>query len=185
MSDSQPVIWLTGYQNRALTDIVNLAHRYRADSIVDVCDISDAPESNLGWYQDLRNLLRSISVTFHVAGYQLGVFPYASDHCAHIGLELHMRGFAEHMRTELFKQGIRKVISLARDSRTIVINGNNDFEDSSRMLIADYLFLMEGFRVFHILPDEKICEHRPTHSARVEAEGIIYDRAESKCLLYH
>ena len=185
MTDQPPSLWLTGYLDRSAVDIVQMADCFEATAIVDVCDLSDNPARMMDRSQRLRELLNAANISFHLAGRQLGVFPAASNHCAHTGLEFFMRGFADHMRTDVFTTGIKQLVSLAKRNRIIVINGDSDIEVTSRTLIADYLFLIEGFKIYHILQGESVQEHRPSLSARVDLDGLIYDRAQTDQKFYH
>ena len=185
MTDQPPSLWLTGYQDRSAVDIVQMADCFEATAVVDVCDLSDNPAHMMDRSQRLRELLNAANISFHHAGRQLGVVPTASNHSTHTGLEFSMRGFADHMRTDVFTTGIKQLVSLAKRNRIIVINGDSDFEMTSRTLIADYLFLIEGFKVYHILPGDGVQQHSPTPAARVELDGIVYDRAQTDQKFYH
>ncbi len=185
MTETPPAIWLAGYLNRSSADIVEMAHLFQAEVIVDICNLSDESQNNLDRCQNLRDMLNAQGIEFHLAGRQLGVHPTVPDHSIHIGLDSLMRGFADYMRTDRFKQGIRQLVSMAKTKRTIVISANDDNNVNSRTLLADYLFLVENFSVFHIVSGEGIHQHRPTQSARVDLDGIVYDRTETNRLYYH
>ncbi len=185
MNKTPPVIRLTGYYDRSAMALVELARSYRIKTIVDICDRADESVNAFENCRTLREILHNNGITLHLAGRQLTVFPMSSDHSIHTSLDLTLRGFAEHMCSDLFKIAIDQLTALARKQLTLVIGGDDEFEVESRYLLADYLFLIEGFQVLHLAQDETISEHQPTSMARVGLNDIIYDRLADEPRRYH
>ena len=123
MNDGQSAaIWLTAIQDRSSVDIVEFVQPLVRDAIVDICDVSGEPENSAGRCTDLRELLHDAEAAFLLAGRQLDVYPVSSHSSVHTGLEFFKRGFADHMLTDLYKQGMMQLPRLARKQRTPVIS---------------------------------------------------------------
>ena len=67
--------------------------------------------------------------------------------------------YAEHMNTEEFRSGVRRLEALARERRTAAMCAEGDWRNCHRRLIADEL-TARGWRVVHLLSDGRL-EHHP------------------------
>ncbi len=78
---------------------------------------------------------------------------------------LSFRGFADYMETDDFKDGIIELTSIALDKRTAIMCAEVLWWRCHRSMISDYLKL-NGWKVNHILSENKIEEHPYTQPAR-------------------
>ena len=83
------------------------------------------------------------------------------------------RGYADHMETEEFKNGVRELLELASSKRVAVMCAEAVWWRCHRSLIADYL-KAEGHEVIHILDEKKTEEHPYTSAARVIDGKLSY-----------
>lgn len=81
------------------------------------------------------------------------------------------RGYADHMETEEFKNGVRELLELASSKRVAVMCAEAVWWRCHRSLIADYL-KAEGHDVIHII-DEKKTEEHPFTSAAMLVDGKL------------
>jgi uncharacterized protein (DUF488 family) len=81
------------------------------------------------------------------------------------------RGYADHMETDEFKNGVRELLELAAKTRVAVMCAEAVWWRCHRSLIADYL-KAEGHEVVHIL-DEKKTEEHPFTSAAMIVDGKL------------
>ncbi len=185
MTEKQTEIWLTGHRNQSVAELVKRVGYYRIEVVVDICIPADRSDDSDEYYRNLRKSLDRSEIVLHLAGRQLGVFSASPIRTVHNDRELIARGFSKYMRPGLFQVGIGQLASLASKQRTLVISGDSEPEAKSRMLIADYLFLMADFRVFHILQNDTIREHEPTESAWFDLGEIDCDRSAIQHHRYH
>jgi uncharacterized protein (DUF488 family) len=87
------------------------------------------------------------------------------------------RGYADHMETEDFKNGVRELLELSSEKRVAVMCAEAVWWRCHRSLIADYL-KAEGHEVIHILDEKKTEEHPFTSAA-----GIIDGKLSYRGLL--
>ena len=83
------------------------------------------------------------------------------------------RGYADHMETEEFKNGVRELLELAAKARVAVMCAEAVWWRCHRSLIADYL-KAEGHEVVHILDEKKTEEHPFTSAARIVDGKLSY-----------
>lgn len=77
------------------------------------------------------------------------------------------------METEEFKQGVEKMLELARDSRTAVMCAEAVWWRCHRSLIADYLKAI-GTTVIHVIDEKRTEVHPYTSAARIINGQLSY-----------
>jgi uncharacterized protein (DUF488 family) len=83
------------------------------------------------------------------------------------------RGYADHMETEEFKNGVRELLQLASSARVAVMCAEAVWWRCHRSLLADYL-KAEGHEVVHIIDQKKVEEHPFTSAARIVEGKLSY-----------
>jgi uncharacterized protein (DUF488 family) len=83
------------------------------------------------------------------------------------------RGYADHMETEEFKNGVRELLELASSKRVAIMCAEAVWWRCHRSLISDYL-KAEGHEVVHILDEKKTEEHPYTSAARIVDGELSY-----------
>jgi uncharacterized protein (DUF488 family) len=83
------------------------------------------------------------------------------------------RGYADHMETDDFKNGVRELLELAAKARLAVMCAEAVWWRCHRSLIADYL-KAAGHEVIHILDEKKTEEHPFTSAARIVSGRLSY-----------
>ncbi len=83
------------------------------------------------------------------------------------------RGYADHMETEEFKDGVRQLLELAAIKRVAIMCAEAVWWRCHRSLISDYL-KAEGHEVIHILDEKKVEEHPFTSAAKIIDGKLSY-----------
>ncbi|HEY2964430.1 MAG TPA: DUF488 domain-containing protein [Pyrinomonadaceae bacterium] len=83
------------------------------------------------------------------------------------------RGYADHMETDEFKNGVRELLELASKARVAVMCAEAVWWRCHRSLLADYL-KAAGHEVIHILDEKKVEEHPFTSAARIINGRLSY-----------
>jgi uncharacterized protein (DUF488 family) len=83
------------------------------------------------------------------------------------------RNYADHMASAEFRQGVTKLLEIARGHRTVIMCAENDCRRCHRQLLSDYL-LANDLSVHHVLPDGNVKPHVATPKARVMDGTVIY-----------
>lgn len=83
------------------------------------------------------------------------------------------RGYADHMETAEFAAGIKELLELSGESRTVVMCAEAVWWKCHRSLIADYL-KAAGHTMIHIIDAKKTEEHPFTSAARIVDGELSY-----------
>jgi len=83
------------------------------------------------------------------------------------------QGYADYMETPAFRDGIERLLELARQGRTAIMCSEAVWWRCHRGMIADAL-KAQGVRVFHILGVGKTQEHPFTSAARLVDGRLSY-----------
>ncbi|HEX7295650.1 MAG TPA: DUF488 domain-containing protein [Pyrinomonadaceae bacterium] len=84
------------------------------------------------------------------------------------------RGYADHMESEAFTEGIKELLSLAANSPTAFMCAESVWWKCHRSLISDYL-KANGHEVIHILAANKTEVHPYTSAARIVDGELSYE----------
>lgn len=83
------------------------------------------------------------------------------------------RNYADYMLTEEFREGVEKLLEIARQKRTAIMCAEGLFWRCHRRLVSDFL-VARGVTVQHILPAGKLQPHTLTPGAVVEGRRVTY-----------
>ena len=85
------------------------------------------------------------------------------------------RSYAGYMRTPEFRAGIDDLLAAAANEQIAIMCAETVWWRCHRKLVSDYLTLVRGIEVRHLMHDGKLREHRPTAEARVDGDVLVYD----------
>ena len=185
MSEFERIMWTTGYGDRTINGFTEMLKSHSIDIVVDIRMFPASSTYRHFQRDSLREQLNSEGVDFHCAGHHFGAMREVSEDSPHVALGKSLRGFAEYMSTATFKKGIKQLIDLAAGRNVVLVDESINFEDCHRKLLADYLYIMEGYRVFHIQYLGTVQEHYLTSSARVQFNTLVYDSFEHNGITFH
>jgi len=89
------------------------------------------------------------------------------------------RGYADHMMTDAFRDGIARLLAAAAQKRTAIMCSEAVWWRCHRSLISDYL-KAQGHEVIHILGPGKAEPHPFTSAARIVDGRLSYASAEAE-----
>lgn len=110
------------------------------------------------WARDLGGRRRPVSGSQHVA------LRHQS-----------FRAYADHMETATFVAAVDVLLSRAQTARTAVMCSETVWWRCHRRLLADYLTLVRGVAVTHLMHDGRLTSHRVTEGVRPADEHLVYD----------
>lgn len=85
------------------------------------------------------------------------------------------RSYAVYMRTPEFRAAIDDLLVIAAAEQIAIMCAETVWWRCHRKLISDYLTLVRGVTVRHLMHDGKLRAHRPTAEARVDGDVLVYD----------
>jgi uncharacterized protein (DUF488 family) len=81
------------------------------------------------------------------------------------------RGYADHMASEEFADGMGLLEGLAEDHRVAIMCAEADWRQCHRRLISDAL-VARGHRVRHLGPDGSLSDHEPSEGVQAK-DGVL------------
>jgi uncharacterized protein (DUF488 family) len=85
------------------------------------------------------------------------------------------RGYADHMESAAFRAGVDRLLDRSDGQATTVMCSESVWWRCHRRLLADYLVLVRGVEVVHLMPDGRRTPHALTEGARRDDEQVVYD----------
>jgi uncharacterized protein (DUF488 family) len=101
------------------------------------------------------------------------------DESRNLGLQNEgFRNYADYMLTDEFREGVRKLLEVARRKRTAIMCAEGLFWQCHRRLVSDIL-AANGVAVQHIMPTGELRPHTLTGGAVVEGGQVTYPGEKS------
>ncbi len=166
--------WTIGHSTRTIEEFVDLLRHYQIEILVDVRHFPGSrrlPHFN-------QALLHDTLVTAGIRYEHLvelgGRRPVRADSHNVAWRNASFRGYADYMETQPFRDGVDRLLEIARAGRTAIMCSEAVWWRCHRSMIADYL-KASGVQVFHILSAKKLQEHSYTSAARLVKGQLSYE----------
>lgn len=132
---SKVTIWTVGHSNRSIEYFINLLSKHNVEVLVDVRSF---PTSKVEHFkkEEIEKWLQEHGVEYVWLGEELGGYRRG--------------GYKAHMKTELFKEGVEKLLEIARKKRVCIVCLEPNPKHCHRRYISAYLE-RQGVQVIHIL----------------------------------
>lgn len=166
-------IWTVGHSTRTIAELLEILHTVPIERVVDVRTLPKSrhnPQFNRDAFA--RELERT-GIDYRHAPELGGLRKPLADS---INRALHhegFRGYADHMQTSKFRDGLDRLIGEAQYSATTVICAEASPWQCHRRLLADGLLAREA-EVFHLLEAGEVEPHRLSPLACVRDAGVTY-----------
>lgn len=175
------IVLTIGHSTRTIEEFVSMLQAHGVGRLVDVRTIPKSrrvPQFNS---DALAASLREQGIEYtHLAA--LGGLRHAKKDSVNTGWRnASFRGYADYMATEEFREGLNRLLGLARTKRTAVMCAEAVPWRCHRSLIGDAL-LTRGVQVEDIMSANSARPHEMTSFAKVEGLNIVYleDPAQAK-----
>jgi uncharacterized protein (DUF488 family) len=171
-------ILTVGHSNHSEEEFIDLL---RGAGVSLIVDVRENPRSRYPHFNRsaLAGALKEAGLGYVHLGEQLGGRRAPDPDSPNTALEEGpFRGYADHMRSELFEDGIRRLENLATEQRVAYMCAEGDWRQCHRRLISDAM-AAEGWHVLHLGPDGALSEHELTDSAVVEDGDITYPEQQT------
>ena len=128
-------IWTIGHSNRSIEVFLELL---REHSIQVLADIKSFPTSKIEHFkrEEMERWLPENGIEYVWLGKELGGYRKG--------------GYKRHMRTKLFREGVKKLLEIAKEKRTCIMCMEKNPKYCHRRFISAYLE-RKGVEVIHII----------------------------------
>lgn len=169
-----PAIWTVGHSTRTIEEFIDILQANRIEILVDVRHFPGSrkfPHFNKGALQDA---LGAVGIRYEHLVELGGRRPVRRDSHNVAWRNVSFRGYADYMETQPFRDGVDRLLEVARAGRTAILCSEAVWWRCHRSMIADYLKAM-GMHVFHILGTNKVEEHPYTSPAQLVGGRLSYE----------
>jgi uncharacterized protein (DUF488 family) len=165
-------VFTVGHSNRDLRELVALLQGHGIETLVDV----RAFPASRRWPHFSRERLAAAWPDYHWLGKELGGYrkPERPD-SPHTTLEGMWQAYADHMESPGFREGIARLLELARQRPTTFLCAERLWHDCHRRHIADHLVAIEGVETLHIVDSGPPHPHLVDPRARLLGTRLVYD----------
>jgi uncharacterized protein (DUF488 family) len=168
-----PSVWTIGHSTRSREEFQQLLLANEIGSLVDVRSYPGSRRYPHFNQAELSADLPTIGIDYHHLK-SLGGRRKPSPQSKNTAWQNpSFQGYADHIDTDEFKQGIRDLLSLARQKRTVIMCAEAVWWRCHRGLIADYL-KVNGAEVIHIIDATHTEPHPYTPAARIICGELSY-----------
>jgi uncharacterized protein (DUF488 family) len=173
MTEKNLEIWTVGHSTRSIDELIEALQSFEIKVLADVRSYPGSkryPQFNQG---NLRASLTEAAIDYQHFP-ELGGRRRANPDSLNMAWRNEsFRGYADYMETEGFRDGILRLLEIARVSKTAVMCSEAVWWRCHRSLISDYL-RVKGIEVNHIMRTGKSEPHPFTSAARIVNGELSY-----------
>ena len=171
-------IWTVGHSNRREEDFLDLLARYRIEALADVRRFPGSRRQPHFSGEALSKTLAQRGIEYLWLPKLGGRRKPLPDSRNTAWRNDSFRGYADHLESAEFAQGLDELLALASTRRTAVMCSEALWWRCHRALISDVL-LSSGIDVVHILDATHSSGHKYTSAARIVNGRLVYTSAGS------
>lgn len=169
-------IWTIGHSTRTIEEFIDLLRLNGVETLVDVRHFPGSrrfPHFNKA---ALDHALATAGIRYqHLV--ELGGRRPPRPHSHNLlWRNASFRGYADYMETQPFRDGVDRLLEIARGGRTVIMCSEAVWWRCHRSMIADYLKAID-IPVIHILSADRVQEHPYTSAARLVDGRLTYKSA--------
>jgi uncharacterized protein (DUF488 family) len=174
-----PAVLTIGHSNHPLDRFLALLARYEVEALVDIRRFPGSRKHPHFHRDNLAIAMPKSGVKYHWLEALGGRRHKQRDDSPNVGLENRsFRNYADYMLTEEFREGVEKLLEVARQRRTAIMCAEGLFWQCHRRLVSDFL-VAHGVTVQHIMPDCALRPHNMTSGAVIQGRHVTYPGARS------
>ena len=169
-----PSALTVGHSNHPLDRFLALLARHGVEALVDIRRFPGSRKHPHFHRDSLAAALPKSRVEYHWLEALGGRRPKQREDSPNLGLENKgFRNYADYMLSDEFREGVEKLLEVARHKRTAIMCAEGRFWQCHRRLVSDFL-AANGVKVQHIMPDGELRVHKLTAGAVIEGGRVTY-----------
>jgi Protein of unknown function, DUF488/Hypervirulence associated proteins TUDOR domain len=174
MATDLPTIWTIGHSTRTLEEFLDLLCENQIEILVDVRHFPGSARFPQFNKQELNHSLPAAGIHYEHLVELGGRRPANKDSHNIMWRNASFRGYADYMETPPFRDGIDRLLKIARTGRTAIMCSEAVWWRCHRSMIADDL-KAKGAQVLHIMSPHKIQKHPYTSAAQLVNGRLSYE----------
>lgn len=179
---AQPdTIWTIGHSTRSIDEFIAVLEHYRIEAVADVRRFPGSRRLPQFGQEALRDSLSQCGTDYQLITELGGRRKPRADSVNIAWRNTSFRGYADHIASPEFAQGLQRLKQLAARRRTAIMCAEVLWWRCHRSLVSDVL-MVEGIRVMHIQDERHIEEHPYTRPARLYQGQLTYNATQGEPL---
>lgn len=175
---AQPLVFTIGHSNRPIEVFLDLLKENRIDRVIDIRTVPRSRHNPQFAQEALSRSLNETGIAYTYLANLGGLRKTRADSPNTGWRNLSFRGYADHMQSPEFAEGVETVLRLAGNERCALMCAEAVPWRCHRSLVADAL-LVRGVQVEDIMGPGQPRAHKLTPFARVEDLEITYPPEQS------
>jgi hypothetical protein len=172
-------LFTIGHSNHPLERFLALLARHGVEALVDIRRFPGSRKHPHFSRDNLAAALPKAGVDYHWLEALGGRRHGRRDDSPNRGLGNEgFRNYADYMLSDEFREGVEKLLEIARRKRTAIMCAEGLFWQCHRRLVSDFL-VANGVTVQHIMPGGELRPHKLTTGAVIEGERVTYPGEKS------
>jgi uncharacterized protein (DUF488 family) len=169
-----PSVLTIGHSNHSLDQFLALLVQHKVEALVDIRRFPGSRKHPHFNGDNIARALQKSGVEYHWLEALGGRRHKQRDESPNLGLENKgFRNYADYMLTGDFREGVEKLLELARQKRTAIMCAEALFWRCHRRLVSDFL-VAGGVTVQHIMPTGELRPHMITNGAVIDSGRVAY-----------
>jgi uncharacterized protein (DUF488 family) len=174
-----PSVFTIGHSTHPLDRFLALLARHEIEALVDIRRFPGSRKHPQFGQDNLAAALQKSGLEYHWLEALGGRRHKQQEESPNLGLENKgFRNYADYMLTDEFREGVEKLLEVARQKRTAIMCAEGLFWQCHRRLVSDFL-VASGVTVQHIMPTGELRSHKLTPGALVEDGQVTYPGEKS------
>ena len=174
MNVNSLAIWTVGHSTRTIEEFIDLLRRNQIEILVDVRHFPGSRKFPHFGKVALHDALVAAGIRYEHLVELGGRRPVHRDSHNVAWRNASFRSYADYMETQPFRDGVDRLLEIARPGRTAIMCSEAVWWRCHRSMIADYLKAM-GVHVCHILGPKKAQKHPYTSPAHLVDGRLSYE----------
>jgi uncharacterized protein (DUF488 family) len=171
-------VFTIGHGARDIDGFLGLLRQTGIERLVDVRTAPGSRKHPQFAKDALAASLERAGIAYEWWGRDLGGWRRPRPDSRHVTLRsAGVRGYADHMETEAFRDARHRLFATSRDRPTAAMCAESLWWRCHRRMLADAL-VASGCRVLHIGDRGRLEEHRLSPAARILDDAVVYDVPE-------
>lgn len=166
-------IWTVGHSTRPWDEFLSLLSHYQIEGVIDVRRFPGSRRQPQYAQETLRAALAKQDLAYCWLPELGGRRRPRPDSPNTVWRNTSFRGYADHMSSAEFSAGLKKLVELSTERRTVVMCAEAVWWRCHRALIADAL-CVRGIKVLHIMDATHTVVHPYTSPARIVDGHLSY-----------
>src|SRR5579862_3034491 len=173
MTIASLTIWTIGHSTRTIEEFISLLREHQIEILADVRHFPGSRRFPHFNKLQLARALSTAGIRYEHLVELGGRRPVKPDSHNLLWRNASFRGYADYMETWPFRDGLDRLLKIARTGRTAIMCSEAVWWRCHRSMIADDL-KSKGLQVLHILGGGKLQEHPYTSAARIVRGRLVY-----------